>query len=199
MAQKRHSGTQSDIADLVDSLDVGGDFDSVQADEPAPKKQAAQPARKTAREKSGLAGAKLTLRTRRTRNTCLDLRKVKAAAPTADSYERIHGELVVIGSGAAKMAGLPVAVLVLASCKSMPMPWLGRMHRLATDFSAKPISRISRATVQRAIGKAFRIVCRQTLRTQQTAKFSANTRAISGLRAMSCRARAGFRRCAICS
>ena len=54
---------------------------------------------------------------------------------------------------------------------------------------AKPISRISRATVQRAIGKPSRIICRQILRTPQTAKFSANTRATSGLRAISCRVR----------
>ena len=90
----KHKSTQSDVSDIIDSLDVGGDFDSVEADAPPTAKQPGKPARKTAREKSGLAGSKLTLRTRRTRNTCLDLRKVKAAASQIgrlpDESEAIH-------------------------------------------------------------------------------------------------------------
>ena len=38
-------------------------------------------------------------------------------------------------------------------------------HRLPRITPAKPISRISRATVQRATGTPSRIICRQTLRT----------------------------------
>ena len=46
----------------------------------------------------------------------------------------------------------------------------------------KPRSRIRHAIVQRAMAKPSRLICRQTLRTPYTSKFSAKTRTTSGLR-----------------
>lgn len=87
---------KDDFSDLIGALDDSLDFDAVAdtVDAIEAHRPTTKPKRKTPKEAAGLAGAALTVRTRRNRDTCLDLRKIKAAASQIgrlpDEGEAIH-------------------------------------------------------------------------------------------------------------